>query len=105
MSTSSLVITYNIMQTSTNLGNQHGADEDDDDGNVTYTEGELAKENETIKDMSKSVSFDKDVDINVVYNQWGHHGERRLRKMASVHGFRLTSILNPCDACGIVKAS
>ena len=46
-----------------------------------------------------------EIDINQAHDQWGHHGERRLREMASVHGFRLTGKLNPCDACGVAKAT
>ena len=46
-----------------------------------------------------------DIDINVAHNQWGHHGIRRLKEMASVYGFRLTGKLCACDACGIAKAT
>ena len=45
------------------------------------------------------------IDINVAHNQWGHHGIRRLKAMAKQYGFRLTGNLEPCDACGIAKAS
>jgi len=47
----------------------------------------------------------EDIDMNVAYDQWGHHGIRRLQEMARVNGFRLTGDLKPCDACGISKAS
>ena len=47
----------------------------------------------------------RNIDINVAHDQWGHHGERRLREMASIYGFRLTGNLRPCDACGIAKIS
>jgi len=145
---------YNkIMQTSTDLGSQHDAvsvsdsESDNDEDSIADTKGEPVKAKETIKEMNKSVSLEKDnlskltnihaksifkikeddkmseienaiarndgnpisvsktdIDMNVAHNQWGHHGERRLKEMASVYGFRLTGKLNPCDACGIAKA-
>ena len=44
-------------------------------------------------------------DINVAHDQLGHHGERSLKEMTSVYGFRLTGNLRPYDACGVAKAS
>ena len=55
--------------------------------------------------VSKTDIDKKDIDVNVAHDQWGHHGERRLKEMASVYGFRLTGSLRPCDACGIAKVS
>ena len=53
------------------------------------------------------VRFDPKMDtlnINVAHHQWGHHGEARLRGMASSRGMRLVGKLKECDACGAVKA-
>ena len=66
------------------------------------------------KDTDKTINVEEIIARNdgnpipvtndVEHNQWGHHGERRLREIALVYSFRLTSNLSPCDACGIVKA-
>jgi len=72
------------------------------------------KEEDKMSDIEKAIARNDgdpipvsktEIDINVAHDQWGHHGERRLKEMASVYGFRLTGKLNPCDACGIAKAS
>ena len=55
--------------------------------------------------VSKTDIGKRDIDVNIAHDQWGHHGERRLKEMASVYGFRLTGNLRPCDACGIAKVS
>ena len=44
-------------------------------------------------------------DINEAHDQWGHHGERRLKEMARLLGYKLTGKQQPCDACGIAKAT
>ena len=55
--------------------------------------------------VSKTDIEKKDIEVNVAHDQPGHHGERRLKEMASVYGFRLTGNLRLCDACGVAKAS
>ena len=44
-------------------------------------------------------------DINKTHDQWGHHGERRLKEMTRLLGYKLTGKQQPCDACGIAKAT
>ena len=44
-------------------------------------------------------------DYNEAHNQWGHHGDRRLKEMARVMGYKLTGTPLPCDAFGIAKAT
>ena len=44
-------------------------------------------------------------DYNEAHNQWGNHGDRRLKEMAQVMGYKLTGTPLSCDACGIAKAT
>ena len=46
-----------------------------------------------------------EIDINVAHNQWGHHCLQRLSAMARKQGLKLKGVLEPCDTCGIAKAS
>ena len=41
--------------------------------------------------------------MNEAHDKWGHFGEKRLRKMATLKGFRLVGKITACDACGLVK--
>ena len=104
------------MQASTDVGGQENTvkvsknDSDQDDEEESNVAAKV-KESTNIEKAIKRNDGDpipvtkKEIDINIAHNQWGYHGERRLKEMASVYGFRLTGTLSPCDACGIAKAS
>ena len=55
--------------------------------------------------VSKTDIDKRNIDVNIAHDQWGHHGERPLKEMASVYGFRLTGNLRPYDACFFSKLS
>lgn len=42
--------------------------------------------------------------VNEAHDKWGHHSIRRCRVMAKVLGLKLIGDVEPCDACGLVKA-
>ena len=54
---------------------------------------------DTLVDESKLLPFS----MNDAHDRWGHFGEARLRKMATLKGLRLVGKLTACDACGLIK--
>ena len=88
------------------------SDEDDNETDARADKSAATKSKPTYTSIlqgtktSTKARFDPKMDtlnINVAHHKWGHHGEVRLRGMASSRGMQLVGKLKECDAYGAIK--
>ena len=85
-----------------NRGRDDDSDSEDED-DEPVKEKPKEKRKVTLKDVLVDEPKLLPFLMNEAHDKWGHFGEARLRKMATLKGLRLVGNFTACDACGLIK--